>query len=56
MRLQELRTRFGALVFAREVHPEEQAAHLGSGLSLLELVLPDSFRVQDAAARPRLKE
>src|SRR5260370_10927341 len=48
-RLHHPRERLDTLVLAREVDPEQEAAHLG-GLAFAALVIADAFRVQDAAA------
>ena len=56
LRTQELRARLYCLVLARQVHPEEDAAHLGSGLALSELVFADTFSMPHAAARSELQE
>jgi hypothetical protein len=56
LRLEDLRARFDAFVFAREVHPEEQAAHLRPLLTSVELVPTDSLCMPDAAARSELQQ
>src|SRR5215216_5998424 len=56
LRIEELRARLDSLVLARQVHPEEDAAHLGSGLALPDLVFADPFGMPDAAARSELQE
>src|SRR5215207_746337 len=56
VRIEELRARLDSLVLARQVHPKEDTAHLGSGLALPELVFADPFRVPHAAARSELQE
>src|SRR2546428_3554581 len=45
VRLQQLSAGLGAFVLARQVHPEEKSAHLGSGLPLPELVRSEERRV-----------
>src|SRR5918992_4361910 len=56
MRIEELRARLDSLVLARQVYPEEDAAHLAASLALPELVFADPFGVPHAAPRSELQE
>jgi hypothetical protein len=56
VRLENLRARFDAPVFARQVHPEEQAAHLCPLLAFPDLVPTDSLRMPHATARSKVQK
>jgi hypothetical protein len=51
LRIQDLRARLDSLVLARQVHPEEDAAHLDSGAALPDLVFAYPFGVPHTEAR-----
>ena len=51
--LQHLRARFDLLVRPSQVHPEQDAAELGVGKALFDLVLPDRLGVPRASPRPK---
>jgi hypothetical protein len=51
LRIQDLSARLDSPVLARQVHPEEDAAHLAAGLALPDLVFAYPFGVPHSAAR-----